>query len=69
MILEREDGKEIERQRETKRDISVRQKHLLVTHSPTIYTRARDRTHNLGICPDQELNLQTVDVRDNTPIN
>ena len=31
---------------------------------PLVHTPTRDRTHNLGMCPDQGLNPQSFGVRD-----
>ena len=36
---------------------------------PPVYTLTRDWTHNLGVCPDQGLNLQPLGVKDNAPTN
>ena len=34
-----------------------------------VFAPTRDRTHNLHMCPDQELNLQPFVVQDDVPIN
>ena len=36
---------------------------------PPVCAPTGDQTHSLGMCPDQELNLQTFSVQDNTPNN
>ena len=36
---------------------------------PPVYTLTRDRTHNLGVCPDQELNPQPFGVWEDAPTN
>ena len=48
-ILERGEGRE----RERERNIDMRQKHRSVAMT-------RVRTHNLGMCPDWELNLNLL---------
>ena len=55
-----EKGREggVEKEREKRHD------RLLPTHAPT-----RDRTHNQGMCPDWELNLQPFGAWDNVPTN
>ena len=59
----RETGKEKERDRDI--DIDVRN----IDWLPPICIPAGEGSHNLGTCPDQELNLQPFDVRDDTPSN
>ena len=36
---------------------------------PPKCSTTRDRTHNLGMCPEREMNLQSFCVRDNIPTN
>ena len=50
--------RERERERERHANIDMSQKHRLV---PPILTPTGDRTHNLGMCPDQESNPQFLD--------
>ena len=38
-------------------------------HLPPIHTPTGDRTHNLGTCPNRELNLRPFGVQDNAPTN
>ena len=54
------------RERRKKRARDVKQKHRTV---PSVCTLTVDRTHNLGMCSDRELNLQPSGVWDNVPIN
>ena len=67
LILEREDG------REGEREVGVggekhRYERKICSLSP-MCTPTRDRTHNLGMCPDQESNSQPFGVWDNAPKN
>ena len=57
----REKRREGERDRE--RNISVREKCRLVAS----YSAPMDQTRHQGTCPDWELNLQPLSVRDNAP--
>ena len=54
------------RGKERKRNIDVRETLIvcLLIHGPT-----GDQTHNLGMCPDQELNLQPFGLWDDAPTN
>ena len=67
MILEREEGeggeKERERERERKKSMGERN----VDQLPPVCTLTRDRTHNLGMCPDQGSNLQPFGVQNDAP--
>ena len=56
----RERGREWEREKERQRSIYQ----LSLVHSP-----AGDRTCNLGLCPNQESNLWSFDLREDTPTN
>ena len=59
LILDRRDGREIERGRE---------KHRLVASSMClIRNQTWNRTHNLGLCTDQQLNPGSCDLRHNAP--
>ena len=55
MILEKE-----EREKERGRNID----HLLPVHA-----LMGDQTHNLGLCPDPESNMQTFGVQEDAPTN
>ena len=66
LILEREEGKRRrEREKERERDLDVRNFDQL----PPVYVLTGDWTHNLGMCPDWELNPQSFSEWDNTPTN
>ena len=56
----KERGKE--REREGERNIDAREKHQLVASHG-------DQTWNLGMCPDQELDLWPFNVWDHVPTN
>ena len=57
----------MERERERKREKhNVREKHPTL---PPVHTPTRDRTHSLGMCPDQESNPQPFGVWENAPTN
>ena len=60
----REEKRREEKRREEKRNL--REKHQLVA---SICTPTRDRTCNLGMCPNQELNPQLFGIQDDTPNN
>ena len=51
------------------RNINVREKQRNIDQLPPIHSLTRDQTHNLGLCPDWELNLQPFGVWNNAPIN
>lgn len=57
LILDRKEGTE------RRRNVDVREKHW----SPTICAPTGDRTHNLGLGPHRELNLQPGGVWDDAP--
>ena len=63
MILEREEGRENVRER------TERQKERNIYQLPPVRIPTGDRTLNLGMCPDRELNLQPFGVWDDAPIN
>ena len=56
LILQREEGRERERERN-------------IDLLPLVYTPTRDWTHSLGMCPDQESNPWPSGLWDNTPTN
>ena len=56
----RERGRERETEREQE-DISV----CCFPYMPL----TGNQTHNLGLCPDQEVNLQSFSIQDDTPAN
>ena len=56
--------RERERERERETYINVREK---VDWLNPIHTPTRDWTNNLGMCPDQELNLYPFDIQDDAP--
>ena len=62
LLLEREE----ERERE-ERYMDVRERNIDCL--PSIRAPTRDRTHNLGMCPDWGWNPQTFGAQDNTPTN
>ena len=51
------------RGRQREKNIDVRN----ISGLPPIHTPTRDETHSLGMCPDQESNLQPSGVRDGAP--
>ena len=55
---------ERERQRER-----CEREHQSVVLLPPVSSLTWDQTCNLGMCPDQELNLQPFVVQDDVPIN
>ena len=57
LIWEREDGGERERNSDVRN----------INWLPTICALTRDGTRSLGMCPDQELNLQPFDAWDDVP--
>ena len=59
LILEREEGRE----RETERNIDSREKHWSDTFWSCL---TGDWTCNLGVCPNQELNLGPLGLQNNT---
>ena len=61
MILEREEG------RETDRQTSMWERNI--NWLSLICSLIRDQTSNLGVCPHQELNLQNFGVWDDIPTN
>ena len=66
-MLEREEGGGGgEREAERQIDIDVKEKHQSVDSSRR---PNQDSTHNLGVCPDWELNLQPFGVWDDVPTN
>ena len=54
-----------ERERERERNINVRN----FNRVPSGYASTRDGTHNLGMCPDWELNPQPFGVWGGAPSN
>ena len=65
----RDRGREGERERESEGERErEREKHQCersVDWLPPICALTMDQTHNLGMCPDRESNLQPFGVRDN----
>ena len=51
--------------RERKRNINVRN----INRLPPILALTGDQTHKVGVCPDQELDLQPFGVQADTPTN
>ena len=45
-----------QRERKGERETTVQERNI--GRSPPIYAQTGDQTHNLGMCPDRELNLQ-----------
>ena len=59
--LEREEGKE----RERERNINVGN----INQLPPVHAPSGDPSHNLGMCSDWGLNLQSFGVQDDAPTN
>ena len=52
-----------------KGSVGVGEERETLIQLPPICTPTGDQTHNLGMCPDQELKLQPFGVWDNAPTN
>ena len=63
------DFREGKGERERERNICERETSIQATQSgwPLTCALTRDRTCNLGMCPDQESNKQPFSLQDNTP--
>ena len=62
LILEREEGRQKEKERERDRQTDIDQ-------LPPVCAPMGGQTHNLGMCPEWELNPQPFRVWDNIPTN
>ena len=63
---ERGSGEKREKHR-WERETSVWERHI--HQLPPVRSLTRDQTHNLAVCPDQELNLHPFGVQDDAPTN
>ena len=68
MILDREQGRNGERDRKSERESErVRERERNINRLHALCTLTRNGTHNLGMCSDQGLNLQPFGVWDDAP--